>query len=77
MKQNLSKGNMNKGFFLFFLSFQFCDIESLENNSQKNCKISWLTLNKQDIINYFVQNKTKKSKKKIVDDVIYKKKKIK
>jgi hypothetical protein len=63
MKQNLSKGQMNKGFFFFFLSLQFCDIKSLENFPKKIAKLVELTLNKQNIMNYFVKNETKNKKK--------------
>jgi hypothetical protein len=80
MKQNLLKGHMNKGFFLsFFLSFQFCDIKSLETIPKKIAKLVELTLNKQNIMNYLsrMKQKNKKNKKKVVNDVIYKKKKRK
>ncbi len=60
VKQNLSKGHMNKGFFLSFFLFNFV----ISKVWKKIAKLVELTLNKQNIMNYFVRNETKKFKKK-------------
>jgi hypothetical protein len=57
------KRSYEQGVFSFFLSFQFCDIKSLEKFPKKIAKVVELTLNKQNIMNYFVKNETKNFKK--------------
>jgi hypothetical protein len=63
MKQNLSKGHMNKGFFLSFFLFNFVILKVWKKIPQKSAKLVELTLNKQNIMNYFVKNETKNKKK--------------
>ncbi len=73
MKQNLSKKPYEQGDFSFFL-FNFVISKVWEKFPKNLQKLVELTLNKQNIMNYFVKNETKKFKKKIVNDVIYIKK---
>ncbi len=56
------KRQYKQGVFSFFISFQFCDIKSLEKIPKKIAKLVELTLNKQNIMNYFVKNETKNNK---------------